>query len=108
MSLVFIMFVVGMIEVGRGLHLRNQLSYALDRGLRLVYLNSSPSDDTIISTVKQNFSVSNSADLSTTVVAETLDGRSYKLVTSTYPFKLLIPSMTTSVISLTVKRRIAL
>lgn len=105
-ALIFITFVVGIVEIGRGFHIRNQMAYAVDRGLRMTYLNSAASDEALKEAIRQNFYGTDSVQLSTTNTSEILDGRSYRLVNSTLPFKMLVPAISSTTISLTVKRRI--
>jgi len=105
-ALAFIMFTVGIVEVGRGFHLRNQIAYAVDRGLRVSYLNATATDDALKTAIKQNFYGSSASSLSTSVTTQVLDGRSYRLIVTTLPFKLLVPNLSSTTISLSVSRRI--
>ncbi|MFD1913041.1 TadE/TadG family type IV pilus assembly protein [Halodurantibacterium flavum] len=92
--------IVGIVELGRALNLRNELAYAADQGVRILLMQqgSSAAEEA----VRQGFSFGGSEDLQVSVV--TASG-SQTLVVS-YPLDLIVPGLNKTPISLRIERKL--
>jgi Flp pilus assembly protein TadG len=96
----------GVIELGRGLNVRNQLSQAADYGARKILINSQISDSALVSEIRSAFVATAPTLLQVTIGTETVGGLQFRTVTLSYPFTLLIPGVLSEVIDLRLARRI--
>jgi Flp pilus assembly protein TadG len=105
-SMVMMIVTLGIIEMGRGLNLRNQLSHAADYGARKI-LNEKAIADTIVeSAIRSAFIAASSDLLQVTLGVETVDAMSFRTISITYPFVPIIPQISSGTITLSVSRRI--
>jgi Flp pilus assembly protein TadG len=95
----------GVIEFGRGLNIRNQLSLAADYGARKILIDTQISDGSIETEIRSAFAAPAPALLQVTLGTETVDGLQFRTVTLSYPFTLLIPGVLNKAIDLRVARR---
>ena len=104
---VLILVCIGTVELGRGLYVRNELSYAADHAARMI-LMSDAFDQELEDAVRSRF-LGADDDLVVVFGKETSGAPaiSYRTVVLTYPFKLLIPGLSDT-ISLSVNRRVPL
>jgi Flp pilus assembly protein TadG len=105
-SLVMILVSLGVIEFGRGLYMRNQLSYAVDLGARKVLISSSISDADLESALRSGFTAGDPDLLQVTIGTETVDGVIFRTVAASYPFTPLVPAIYSDTITLSVDRRV--
>jgi len=102
---------LGIIEVGRGLHVRNEMSYAADLAARKILTFEAfsgavlaPSDENALRlVVQQAFRGPSPEDLSVTFPLDA--GGDFRVVLLSYPFSLLIPGLRDT-FDLTVSRRV--
>lgn len=92
-ALMFAVTSLGLLEFGRAMHVRNQLSYAVDFAVREVMLNPTISNTTLTATVRERFFGHNPTDLTVSMSTETNDGVSYRKFTMSYPMQLHVPLM---------------
>jgi Flp pilus assembly protein TadG len=95
----------GVIELGRGLNVRNQLSQAADFGARKILIDKQISDGALESEIRSAFVVTAPTLLQVTIGTETVDGLQFRTVTLSYPFTLLIPGVLNRAIDLRLARR---
>ena len=95
----------GVIELGRGLNVRNQLSQAADYGARKILIDRGISDSALVSEIQSAFAAVAPTLLKVTIGTETVDGLQFRTVTLSYPFTLLIPGVLSKAIDLRVARR---
>jgi Flp pilus assembly protein TadG len=100
-----ILLSLGIIEFGRALNTRNDLSFAADFGARKVLLGE-VSDTVLESAVRAAFTGGQTDLLQLTLGAETVDGMEFRTLALYYPFTLLIPGLDDGPIGLSVSRRI--
>jgi Flp pilus assembly protein TadG len=116
MALLLVTF--GVIEFGRGLYVRNQLSQAADCGERLILtgavgsgcgpprtLTGLVSDSELQSAVRSAFTAGTPGTLTVTVSTGPVNGLQFRTITLSYPFTPLIPQLASGVINLSVARR---
>jgi Flp pilus assembly protein TadG len=104
-STILMLVTFGVIEFGRGLNVRNQLSLAADYGARKILIDTQISDGSIESEIRSAFTASAPTLLQVTLGTETVDGLQFRTVTLSYPFTLLIPGVLSKAIDLRVARR---
>jgi Flp pilus assembly protein TadG len=104
-SLVLVLVTLGIVEFGRGLNLRNQLSHAADFGARKILTDRNSSDRTLESVVRSAFMAASPDRLKITVGTETVGGVQFRTIALTYPLELLVPGLSDGVINLSLARR---
>ena len=104
-SLVLALVAFGVLEFGRALNIRNQLSQAADYGARQILTNQLISDSALASSVRSAFSAASGTLLTVTVGTETVNGIAFRTIALSYPFTPVISSLSNAAISLRVARR---
>jgi Flp pilus assembly protein TadG len=107
-ALALILVSVGVIEFGRGLLLRNELSFAADHGARKVLLDPTVEDSALQDAIRSALIQAQSELLVVTLGTETADGAQYRTIFLSYPLMLLIPGFSGETISLSLSRRVPL
>lgn len=102
---ILILVTFGVIEFGRGLNVRNQLSLAADYGARTILIDKKISDSALVSEIRSAFAAAAPTLLQVTIGTETVDGLQFRTVTLSYPLTLLIPAFSTGLIDLRLIRR---
>lgn len=101
---VLILMVFEIIEVGRVLHTRGELAYALDRAARLVYLDPAVSN-TALSAAAEQYLTTTGNGVAVDVTTTTENGVSYRVVTLSQPYTLSGPLGYSHQITLSVSKR---
>jgi Flp pilus assembly protein TadG len=111
---------LGVIEFGRALYVRNQLSQAADCGDRVsltggaaadhgcgarLVLTLPVTDSEVQSAVRSAFTAGPANMLTVTIGAETVNGVHFRTIKLVYPFTPLIPQLSIGTINLSVDRR---
>jgi Flp pilus assembly protein TadG len=104
-AMAVIMLGLGTLEFGRALHMHNQLSFAVDVGVREVLRDDDISDDALRAKVRAAFDAPYPDLLAITVGTETVDGVQFRTLALTYPVTLLVPAIANHAIVLNVARR---
>ena len=104
-SLVLVLVTLGIVEFGRGLNVRNQLSQAADFGARKILTDRNSSDGTLENAVRSAFIADNPDRLKVTLGSETVYGMPFRTIALTYPLTLLVPGLSDGVIHLSLSRR---
>ncbi|HUE46759.1 MAG TPA: TadE/TadG family type IV pilus assembly protein [Aestuariivirgaceae bacterium] len=107
-SLFLVLVSIGVVDFGRGFHVRNNMSYAADVGARTLLTNPETSDSTLEGAIRDAFTGPEPELLVVDFLTEMVGGTTYRTVTITYPLDLHIPGFESSPIDLTVTRRIPL
>lgn len=108
---VLILVCLAVIEFGRGLHVRNELSFAGDRAARMILTRFSAEildpidEETLKDEVRDAFLGPKKELLEVSFANETADGIAFRTMLIQYPFSLLIPGLSDT-ITLTVSRRV--
>lgn len=105
-ALALILVAIGTIEFGRGLQLRNELSFAADHGTRKILLDPTVSDTVIEDSIRSALIQAQSDILVVTLGTETAGGAQYRTILVSYPLTLTIPGLTGETFSLSVSRRV--
>ena len=102
---VLVLVSLGVIELGRGLNIRNQLSQAADYGARKILIDKQISDSALGNTVRSAFSAADGGGLTVTIGAESVNGVQFRTISLKYPFTPLIPGLFSGQIDLSLVRR---
>lgn len=107
-GLVMITVSVGIIEIGRGLYLRNSIAHAADFAGRQVLMNPKGSDQELADIVRQAFSGKSPELLVIGTGTEVVGGVDFRTISIEYPLNLLIPTLLPETITLQLARRVPL
>lgn len=102
---VLVFVCLGVVEIGRGLHVRSELAYVADLASRQVLITPDVSDADLQTLVNEAFTGPRPQDIDLTAPVAG-DGAS-RTVTVQYPFSFLIPSISDT-FDITVSRRVPL
>ncbi|MEM7190115.1 MAG: TadE/TadG family type IV pilus assembly protein [Pseudomonadota bacterium] len=105
-SVVFISFLVAIVDFGRTMYVKNQLSYLADQATRTVLLNPAIADTALETTMRDDFNAGTAADLTVTITSDTVGGETFKVMTISYPMTLFIPILSSKSLELDVTRRV--
>ncbi len=107
-AMVAIVTFLGIIEFGRALYMRNEMSYAVDLAARKILTNPAVADGEIEKIVRDAIAFGSSADLQIAFGIETVETVSFRTLLINYPVTLLIPNLTNDSFMLTIDRRVPL
>lgn len=103
-AMVVILVCVGMIEVGRGLYVYNEIAYAADVGARKILLKNTITDANLKTAIRDAFRF---GDPNLLVINSGV-GSDFRTIDISYPFNLLIPARGGHQIRLRLSRQIPL
>lgn len=107
-GLPFIMLLLGLIEVGRALHIRTALDAAADRAQRAILIDPAASAETIEAEIRKVFHAGQSDPLAITYETGSTSGIDYRLVMLDYSMELFLPAPLGGAISIGSTRRVAI
>ncbi len=107
-GLVAIILFLGILEFGRGLYMRNGMSYAMDLGARKILTNPTITDAAVETVIRDAIRFGTSGSLLITFGTTTVSGVSFRTVLIRYPVTLLIPGLTNQSFMLKVDRIVPL
>lgn len=105
-AMVAISFFLGIVEFGRALYMRNELSFAADIAVRNILINPTIADSDLEIAIRSSITFGNSEALQVTFGNESVDGMSFRKVLLSQPLTLLIPNLSNAGIMLTIDRRV--
>ena len=105
-AMVAISTFLGIIEFGRGLYIRNEMSYAADIGARKILTDPAVADNDVERAIRDAVNFGTATDLQLTLQTETVDGVIFRTLLVRYPLTLMIPNIAQTKIILTVDRRV--
>ena len=104
-GLPFILLMFGLVEFGRGLHIRNGLEDAADRAQRALLIDPAAGAGAIETEVRTAFRAG-SLDRLTVTIANPVSGANVRTVTLTYRMDLLLPAPLGRTIPIVSARRV--
>lgn len=105
-GLVAIAMFLGIIEFGRALYVRNELSYAVDVAARRILTDPAVADSDLEEAIRSSLTFGDQGDLRLTLGTETADGVSFRTVMAEQPLLLLVPLLVDADVTLKVDRRV--
>ncbi len=105
-SVVLVALLIGIVDFGRTLYVKNQMSFLADRAARSVLLDASIANTDLEATILAEFDAGNAVDLTVSITTETVQSETYRVVSITYPITLLIPDIVPDALVLSVTRRV--
>lgn len=107
-STIMITVMLGVVEFGRGLNVRNQLAQAADAGARQLLVNSALPNADLEARLRAAFFAADPNDLSITLAEETVGDLKFRRIDMSYPFTPLVPNLLNSAITVSLSRRVPL
>jgi len=104
-GLIVFLTALGIVELGRGLNVRNQLSHAIDYGARKLLVDKTISDSALEASIRTAFREGSNAQLVVTVATETVNGVPCRTIVVNYPFNSLLPGLAATPMSFSLSRR---
>lgn len=105
-SMVLVSLCIAIVDFGRTLYVKNQLSYLADQATRSVLVNPAITDAQLQVTLEGDFTAGDVDDLQVAIAAETVGATDYRVITISYPMTLFIPNLTSKSLNLDVTRRV--
>lgn len=105
-SVVLVALLIGIVDFGRTLYVKNQLSYLADQATRKVLIDPAITDATLESELAADFTAGDPTSLTVTLSNATANGNTYRLIDISYPMTLFIPNLSSESINLSVVRRV--
>ena len=105
-GLVAISIFMGIVEFGRALHVRNELSYAADIAARKILTNPSVADSELETAIRSSITFGGTEDLVLTFGSESADGVAFRTLLVQQPLTLILPVPSAAAVMLSVGRRI--
>lgn len=103
-----LLLALGIIELGRAFNIRNDMSYAADVAARQILIDETTPVAKVEALVRDAFTGGPPEDLGITLGTAPAGERTVRTLRLTYPLSLSIPGISSSVITLTHERRLAL
>lgn len=107
-GLPFILLLLGLIEFGRGLHIRNALDTAADRAQRAILINPDEDLEKLENAIRVTFKAGPPERLVITYDTNTIAGIDYRLVSLSYEMQLLLPAPLGRTLQIRSTRRVAM
>jgi Flp pilus assembly protein TadG len=96
---------IGILMIGWGLQMRNELSHAADRVVRYVVMKPKASSAAVEAELRKALPRYDPARLEVATSTSKVGTVDYRIVTLRYPFGLNVPGMSAQTLTLTVSRR---
>lgn len=107
-GLVAIVIFLAILEFGRGLYMRNEMSYAMDLGARKILTNPAIADADVETIIRQAISFGAADSLQITFGTQSVNGAPFRTVLVSFPVTLLIPGLTNRSFTLKIDRIVPL
>lgn len=104
-STVFVTVCIGIVDFGRTLYVKNQLSYLADIAARRVLLNPQIATATLETDLRSAFSGGDPGNLTISITPETVGTNDFRRIVIAFPITLFVPFIPNNNLNLTVTRR---
>lgn len=108
LALPFVILLLGLIEFGRALHIRNSLSNAADKAQRQIIIDAAVTSTALTDGARASFLAGNPNNLQVVITAGASGGTNYRIVQLSYTMTLLIPIPMGGDVVLSTSRKVAL
>ena len=103
----FILLLFGLVEFGRGLHIRNALNAAADHAQRMILIEPAASANLLEDEIRSRFLAGQPERLAASFSSEAVSGVEYRLVSLEYSMRLMLPAPLGRTITVGSTRRVA-
>ena len=107
-GLIAITLFLGIIEFGRGLYMRNEMSYAMDLAERKILINPTVANADLETVIRKSIIFEVPANLHITFGTTSVNSLTFRTVLIRYPVTLLIPGLTSRSFTLKIDRIVPL
>ncbi len=107
-GLPFILLLLGLVEFGRGLHIRSALDAAADRAQRAIMIDPSTPGTALEASIRKGFHAGPPDRIVVGFATETVAGIDYRLVSLGFEMQLLLPAPLGRDLTIRSTRRVAL
>lgn len=90
-SLVFVIFCIGLIDFGRNIDARSRLAHAADAAARVVFLDKTASEAKVNASLQASFPALRYQLMTLQLADRTVNAKPYRLITVTLPLRFLTP-----------------
>lgn len=105
-SSVLIMLLIAIVDFGRTLYIKNQLSFLADKAARSILVNPNITDASLETTLRSDFVAGDPLGLTVDITTDVVSGTTFKVLSIDYPVTLFVPNLASSTLDLNVTRRI--
>ena len=105
-SLVLVTVAIGIIDFGRTLYTKNQLSFLADQATRRLLIDPATSSGTLESELLGDFTAGDSNQVTITITDQIVNSTTYRVIDIDYPITLFIPNLASGTLDLNVTRRV--
>ena len=105
-STVLIMLLIAIVDFGRTMYIKNQLSFLADQAARSVLVDPNITDTALETTLRTDFSAGDPTDLTVSLNIDVVGGVNFRVLSIDYPVTLFVPNLASSTIDLNITRRI--
>lgn len=105
-GLPFVILLLGLVEFGRGLHIRTALDNAADHAQRAILIDPATPAATLTALARAHFDAGDSTALAVSLRSEQADGRDYRVVALSYEMQLLLPAPLGRAVTLAMERQV--
>lgn len=107
-ALPFVILMLGLIEFGRALHIRNGMDNAADRAQRQIILDAAATSSSLTTSARATFLAGDPSKLLVVLSEGTSGSTTYRIVELSYTMTLLVPIPMNGDIVLSTHRKVAL
>lgn len=107
-GLVAIVLFLGLLEFGRVLYMRNEMSYAMDLGVRQILTSPTVANALVETSIRKAIRFGTPAKLLVSFGTKSVGGLHFRTLLASYPVTLLVPGLTNASIVLKIERIVPL
>lgn len=103
---VLVMLLIAIVDFGRTLYVKNQLSFLADQAARTVLVQPAITNAALEAELRDDFNAGDPSDLTVTISTEVVGTNTFRVLSIDYPVTLFVPNLASSVLDLNVTRRV--
>lgn len=103
---VLVMLLIAIVDFGRTLYVKNQLSFLADQAARSVLVQPGITDATLEADLRADFNAGDPTDLTVTISTVVVGANTFRVLSIDYPVTLFVPNLASSILDLNVTRRV--
>lgn len=103
-SLIFVIFCMGLIDFGRNIDAQSRLAHAADAAARVVFLDKAATEAQVAARIEAGFPALHYDRMTLRLTDITLNAKPYRRITVTLPLRFLTPGFSGRAVTSTVQR----